>query len=33
MEHLGFWVNQTGILTINKKVEATIKTTPPKNTK
>ena len=30
MEYLGFWVTQTGIWPVNKKVEAIIKTTPPK---
>ena len=33
MEYLGFWVTRTGILPINKKVEAIVNMTPPKNTK
>ena len=33
MEYLGFWVTRTGIRPINKKVEAIVNMTPPKNTK
>ena len=33
MEYLGFWVTRTGIQLINKKVEAIVKMTPPKNMK
>ena len=33
MEYLGFWVNQTGFRPINKKLEAMVNMTPPKNTK
>ena len=31
MEYLGFWVNQSGIQPIYKKLEAIINMTPPKN--
>ena len=33
MEHLGIWVNQTGIRPINKKLEDIVNMTPPKNRK
>ena len=33
MEYPGFWVTQTGIQPINKKVEDLVNITPPKNTK
>ena len=33
MEYLGFWVTQTGIKPINKKVESIVNMTPPKNKK
>ena len=33
MKYLGFWVIQTGIRPINKKLEAIVNMTPPKNTK
>ena len=33
MEYLGFWVTRTWIWPINKKVEAIVKMTPPKNKK
>ena len=33
MEYLGFWVTRTGILPINKKEEAIVKMTHPKNMK
>ena len=33
MGYLGFWVTWTGIQPINKKVEATVNMTPPKNMK
>ena len=33
MECLGFWVTWNGIQPINKKVEAIVNMTPPKNTK
>ena len=33
MEYLGFWVTQKGIRPINKKIEAIVNMTPPKNEK
>ena len=33
MEYLGFWVTHNGIRPINKKLEAIVNMTPPKNTK
>ena len=33
MEYMGFWVTRTGIRPINKKVEAIVNMTPPKNQK
>ena len=33
MEYLGFWVTRTRIQPINKKVEAIVNMTPPKNTR